>query len=155
MNRRLRDFITVFFLPVFFTYTGLRTDAGSLATTQLWLFCGIVLLLSMAGKFLGCAAAARINGLPRNEALMIGVMMNTRGLMELIVINLGYDLGIIPKSVFFMLVTMAVGTTYMTTPILRRLVRKTEAWASYSASPFAARLEAMAGTERSDPQTGP
>ena len=67
--------------------------------------------------------------------------MNTRGLMELIVINIGYDLGIIPKSVFFMLVIMALVTTYMTTPLLRRLLRNTEAWESYRASTFAARLE--------------
>jgi Kef-type K+ transport system membrane component KefB len=67
--------------------------------------------------------------------------MNTRGLMELIVINIGYDLGILPKSVFFMLVIMAVFTTYMTVPVLRRLVRHTEAWESYRVSEFATRLD--------------
>jgi len=141
VNRRLQDFVTVFFLPIFFTYTGLRTDIGSMAGGGLWIFCGLVLLAAVVGKFGGCTLAARANGLPLREASIIGVMMNTRALMELIVINIGYDLGIIPKTVFFMLVVMAVVTTYMTTPILRRLMRHSEVWESYRVSAFAARFE--------------
>jgi len=124
--RRLRDFVTVFFLPIFFTYTGLRTDIGTMHGTLMWALCGLVLFVAIAGKVGGCATAALLNGLPWKESLAIGVLMNTRGLMELIAVNLGHDLGVIPKSIFFMLVLMAVLTTYSTAPLLRRLIRKTE-----------------------------
>ena len=137
IRRRLSDFVTVFFLPIFFTYTGLRTDIGTMAGNGMWFFCGLILLAAIVGKFGGCTLAARANGLPWREASIIGVMMNTRALMELIVINIGYDLGVIPKSVFFMLVFMAVVTTYMTAPILRRLVPNSEIEEDYSASDFA------------------
>jgi len=138
VKRRLNDFVTVFFLPIFFTYTGLRTDIGTMTGATLWLFCALVLAAATLGKFGGCTLAARANGLPWRESAMIGVMMNTRALMELIVINIGYDLGIIPRSVFFMLVFMAVFTTYITTPLLRRLVQRSEVEADYRASKFAA-----------------
>jgi Kef-type K+ transport system membrane component KefB len=124
--RRLRDFATVFFLPIFFTYTGLRTDIGAMHGALMWVLCGLVLLVAIAGKVGGCTTAALLNGLPWKESLAVGVLMNTRGLMELIAVNLGHDLGVIPKSLFFMLVLMAVMTTYMTAPLLRRLMRKTE-----------------------------
>jgi Kef-type K+ transport system membrane component KefB len=122
----MRDFVTVFFLPIFFTYTGLRTDIGAMRGVRLWALCGLVLLSAFAGKFGGCAAAGLLSGISRREAALVGILMNTRGLMELIVINVGYDLGIIPRTVFFMLVFMSVATTYMTTPIVRRLSRQTE-----------------------------
>jgi Kef-type K+ transport system membrane component KefB len=141
IQRRLQDFVTVFFVPIFFTYTGLRTDIGTMAGGSLWVWCGLVLLTAFVGKFGGCSLAARLNGLPWREASMIGVMMNTRALMELIVINIGFELGIIPKSVFFMLVFMAVVTTYVTTPALRRLVRSSELSRDYLKSEFAGRVE--------------
>jgi Kef-type K+ transport system membrane component KefB len=137
IHRRLNDFITVFFLPIFFTYTGLRTDVGAMSGASLWMYCGMVLLIALAGKFGGCTLAARLNGVPWREASIIGVMMNTRGLMELIVINMGYDLGIIPKNVFFMLVFMAVVTTYMTAPVLRLLIRDSEIEKEYRTSALA------------------
>ena len=139
IHRRLNDFVTTFFLPIFFTYTGLRTDVGSMAGGKLWLFCGLVLLAAVVGKYGGCKVAAQWNGVPRREASIIGVMMNARGLTELIVINVGYELGILPKTVFFMLVLMAVATTYMTTPVLRRLFPGSELWNEYNRSAFAAR----------------
>ncbi len=139
VEERLRDFITVFFLPIFFTYTGLRTDIGTMAGGALWIMCGLVLLTASVGKFGGCLLAARLNGLSWCEASLIGVLMNTRALMELIVINLAFDLGIIPKSVFFMLVSMAVFTTYITTPVLRRLLCSTELEPYYLSSEFAGR----------------
>jgi Kef-type K+ transport system membrane component KefB len=123
---RLRDFVTVFFLPIFFTYTGLRTDIGTMQGGALWAMCLLVLAVAITGKLVGCGLAARFSGFPPREAWAAGIMMNTRALMELIVINIGYDLGVIPKSVFFMLVLMAVVTTYMTTPLLRRALRTTE-----------------------------
>jgi Kef-type K+ transport system membrane component KefB len=139
IHRKLNDFVTTFFLPIFFTYTGLRTDMGSMGGGMLWMFCGLILLAATIGKFGGCTIAARLNGVAPREASIIGVMMNARGLTELIVINVGYELGILPKTVFFMLVVMAVSTTYMTTPVLRRLFRGSEVWDSYKASAFAAR----------------
>jgi Kef-type K+ transport system membrane component KefB len=120
---RLNDFVTVFFLPVFFTYTGLRTDMGSMQGALLWSLCGLVLLTATAGKPGGCMLAAEACGVSWRESAMIGALMNTRGLMELIVINIGYDLGIIPKTVFFMLVMMAVLTTFMTSPIMSQLMQ--------------------------------
>jgi Kef-type K+ transport system membrane component KefB len=97
------------------------------------------------GKFGGCSVAARLSGLPWREASMIGVMMNTRALIELIVINIGYELGVIPRSVFFMLVFMAVVTTYVTTPVVRRLARSSEVARDYLRSEFAARVERAPG----------
>lgn len=141
IRRRVNDFVTTFFLPIFFTYTGLRTDIGEMSGGTLWIFCGLVLAAAIIGKYGACTLAARLNGMGPREASIIGVMMNTRALMELIVINIGYDLGIIPKTVFFMLVFMAVCTTYMTTPILRRLIHGSEIWDAYRVSAFASRFE--------------
>jgi Kef-type K+ transport system membrane component KefB len=139
VQERLRDFVTVFFLPIFFTYTGLRTDIGTMKGGSLWIMCGLVLLVAFVGKFGGCWLAARLNGLRWREASIIGVMMNTRALMELIVINIGFELGVIPKSVFFMLVVMAVVSTYVTAPALRRLIRSSEVEQDYLNSEFAER----------------
>ena len=124
LRRRLGDFVTALFLPVFFAYTGLRTDSGSMTGARLWLFCGLMCLVAAAGKVGGCSLAARLSGLPAREAAIAGVLMNARGLTELIAANAGYDLGIVPKSVFFMLVTMALVTTFLATPLLRRLFRE-------------------------------
>lgn len=123
---RMRDFVTAFFLPIFFTYTGLRTDIGSLNTGAHWLICGVVMAASILGKLGGCGLTARLVGFSWKEAGIVGAMMNTRGLMELIVINVGYDLGVIPRSLFGMLVIMAVVTTCMASPIILRLRGGTE-----------------------------
>lgn len=125
-HRRLHDVVIAFFLPVFFTYTGLRTDVGTLDTWQLWLLAGVVTLVALVGKVSGCGVAAWLGGFPVREAACIGALMNTRGLMALVVINLGKDLGIIPASVYCMLVLMAVVTTALTTPLLVRLLPGTE-----------------------------
>jgi Kef-type K+ transport system membrane component KefB len=147
VQERLRDFVTVFFLPIFFTYTGLRTDIGTMKGGGLWVMCGLVLMAAFVGKFGGCWLAARFSGLPWREASIIGVMMNTRALMELIVINIGFELGVIPKSVFFMLVLMAVASTYITAPALRRLIRSSEVEKDYLCSEFAVRA-GLAGLRR-------
>ncbi|MGL4550704.1 MAG: cation:proton antiporter, partial [Gemmataceae bacterium] len=118
IGRKLRDFVTAFFLPVFFAYTGLRTDAGTLGSAELWALAGLVSLVAVAGKLGGCGVAAWLTGMRPREAACVGVMMNTRGLMELIVINVGMDLGVIPPSVYCMLVLMALLTTFLTTPAL-------------------------------------
>lgn len=118
-KHQVESLIMVFFLPIFFTYTGLRTDIGSLASGELWAWCGLLIGLAVLGKFGGCYLAARWAGLSAAESRNIAIMMNTRALMELIVVNLGYDLGLITRPVFTMLVLMAVASTLMTAPGLR------------------------------------
>ncbi len=119
-RKKVGAFVTVFFLPIFFTYTGLRTSIGNLDTPELWGWCLLLILLATLGKFGAAYWAARINGLTKNESTVIGVMMNTRALMELIVINIGLDLGVISPTVFTMLVIMAIFSTVLTTPVLRK-----------------------------------
>ncbi len=126
MSRQLRHFLTVLFLPIFFTYTGLRTNIGTLESGTHWFFLLAVLGCAIFGKLGGCGLAAKLGGFPTREALCIGAMMNTRGLMELIVINVGKDLGVITDSVFCMLVFMALITTVMTTPLLLWFMKGTE-----------------------------
>jgi len=134
---RLRDFTTVFFLPIFFTYTGLRTDIGSMSGVFLWAVAGLIIAAAIAGKLGGCALAARfIGGLSWRDSATIGILMNTRGLMELIVINLGYELHVFPRTVYFMLVLMTLVTTYMTTPFVRYAIRNTELEQFVAKSPF-------------------
>lgn len=117
---KVGSFITVFFLPIFFTYTGLRTSIGSLDTFELWGWCIALILLATIGKYGAAYLAARANKLSPTESSIIGIMMNTRALMELIVINIGLDLGVISPTVFTMLVIMAIFSTVITTPVLRR-----------------------------------
>jgi Kef-type K+ transport system membrane component KefB len=118
-KNKIADFVTVFFLPIFFTYTGLRTNIGALDSLALWQWCLAILAAATLGKFGGCYLGARWAGRPAAESRIIAVMMNTRALMELVVINVGYDLGVIPASVFTMLVIMAVVSTLVTAPALR------------------------------------
>ncbi|MGB7990073.1 MAG: cation:proton antiporter [Candidatus Methylophosphatis roskildensis] len=118
-KERIGRFVTVFFLPIFFTYTGLRTNIGGLDSAAAWGWCALLILLATLGKFGGAYLAARLSGLSHHEAGVLGIMMNTRALMELIVINVGYDLGVISQQVFTMLVLMAIVSTVVTTPGLR------------------------------------
>jgi Kef-type K+ transport system membrane component KefB len=143
VTRQLRNFVTVFFLPIFFTYTGLNTDIGTLESGTLWWFAAAVSLVAIVGKFGGCSLAAWFGGFSPREAGCIGVMMNTRALMELIVINVGFELKVIPPSVFCMLVMMALLTTVMTTPILLRLQRGTELESFVAESGFATPIRAF------------
>lgn len=140
---RLRDFITVFFLPIFFTYTGLRTDVGTMHGYQSWLFLTLVLMAATAGKFCGCAVVGRMSGLMWGDACSVGILMNTRGLMELVAVNIGLELGLIPRSVFFMLVVMAVSTTFATAPVLRWLTRSTESRARFPEPEFVTQQRKM------------
>jgi Kef-type K+ transport system membrane component KefB len=132
---RMQSFVTAFFLPVFFTYTGLRTQIGGLDST-LWLIGGVVIAAAVVGKLVGCGVAARLTGFPAREAVQVGVMMNTRGLIELVVVNVGYQLGVIPPSLYTILVVMAVVTTVMTTPLLLLLRHGTEIEGPITASGF-------------------
>lgn len=119
-RKKVGEFVTVFFLPIFFTYTGLRTNVGALDSWELWGWCGLLILLATISKLGGAYLAARWSGLTHSESKVIGIMINTRGLMELIIINVGYDLGVISQNVFTMLVLMAIFSTVITTPALRR-----------------------------------
>ena len=117
-------FVLVFFLPIFFTYTGLRTNLLGLVTLSDWSWCAAILAVAAAGKLLPVYCAGRAAGLSREDAGVCGVLMNTRALMELVVLNIGLDLGFIPPKVFTMLVIMAVTTTLMTAPLLRLIYRR-------------------------------
>lgn len=115
-------FVLVFFLPVFFTFTGLRTNILGLTSASDWEWLLLVFAAAALGKMVPVTIAGRLAGFNLRESLIFGSLMNTRGLMELIVLNIGYDLGFIPQKVFTMLVIMAVVTTVMTGPLLRLLL---------------------------------
>jgi Kef-type K+ transport system membrane component KefB len=115
-------FVMVFFLPVFFTYTGLRTNVLGLTDLSDWGWLAIVLAAAILGKVVPVYLASRIAGFNHQESTILGSLMSTRALMELIVLNIGFDLGFIPQKVFTMLVIMAVVTTIMTGPLLRLLL---------------------------------
>jgi Kef-type K+ transport system membrane component KefB len=115
---RISDVSLVMLLPLFFVYTGLRTQAGLLNTGALWFSFGLILICAVAGKFGGSALTARALGQTWKDSLSIGALMNTRGLMELIVLNIGYDMGILSTEIFSMMVLMALLTTMMTSPVL-------------------------------------
>lgn len=134
------DLVSVLFLPIFFVFSGLRTDVGSLgADPRLWLALGAVIAVSCASKFGATALAARGTGLPWKESLSIGLLMNTRALMALVVINIGADMGVVSPTAFFWLVTMALFTTVVTTPILRRAYPSPEAALGWEERPEPAR----------------
>jgi Kef-type K+ transport system membrane component KefB len=122
---KVADLVTVFFLPIFFTYSGLRTDITGLNSLELWIWCGLAVLLATLGKYGGCYLGARCAGISVHESRNIAILMNTRALMELIVLNVGRDLGVIPRNVFTMMVLMAIFTTVMTAPCLRRWLPRT------------------------------
>ena len=115
---KVEDIALILLLPLFFVFTGLRTEIGLLNEGHLWLVTGLIIAVAVIGKFLGSALAAKFVGQSWKDSLIIGALMNTRGLMELIVLNIGYDLGILSKEIFTMLVLMALLTTFMTGPTL-------------------------------------
>jgi Kef-type K+ transport system membrane component KefB len=121
-RNQVGKFVMVFFLPIFFTYTGLRTNVLGLASGSDWEWLSIVLAAAILGKVVPVYLASRIAGFNSRESTILGCLMNTRALMELIVLNIGFDLGFIPQNVFTMLVIMAVVTTVMTGPLLRMLL---------------------------------
>jgi Kef-type K+ transport system membrane component KefB len=126
LTEKLEDYTVVLLLPIFFAYTGLRTQIGLLDHASLWFYTGIIILAASLGKFGGSSLAARAAGLTWREASAIGILMNTRGLMELVILNIGRDLGVINEAVFAMMVIMAIVTTALTTPILHLVHPKAE-----------------------------
>ncbi len=115
---RIEDLSVTLLLPLFFVYTGLNTEIGLLNTPHLWTVCGLITLTAILGKFIGSALPAKVVGESTQDSLSIGILMNTRGLMELIVLNIGYEMHILPPAIYVMLVIMAVVTTFITTPAL-------------------------------------
>ncbi len=119
LRERLETFSSVLLLPLFFAFTGLRTQIGLLNDWGGWLICGGLILVAIVGKLGGSMSAARFTGMSWGDSFSLGALMNTRGLVELIVLNLGYDLGILPPRIFTMMVLMALVTTFMTGPLLQ------------------------------------
>jgi Kef-type K+ transport system membrane component KefB/nucleotide-binding universal stress UspA family protein len=136
LAEKVEDVVVALLLPLFFAYSGLRTQIGLLDTPSAWITCAGITLIACVGKFGGSAIAARVTGFSWREASAIGILMNTRGLVELIVLNIGLDLGVISPRLFTMLVIMALVTTFMTTPLLERV---------YPMERFARELDEQAG----------
>jgi Kef-type K+ transport system membrane component KefB len=125
-KHRVAPLVNTLFLPVFFAYTGLRTNIGSIdSATEGALLVGVI-AVAFAGKFGGAFLGARLAGERPRAALTIATCMNTRALMELVAINIGLDLGVLPRSMFTKLVVMAIASTYMATPLIRWLMRGQE-----------------------------
>lgn len=120
-QHKLEDIVKILLLPAFFAYTGMRTEIGLVSGWQAWGFTAVIILVATLGKFGGSFAAAKITGLDWRTSAALGVLMNTRGLMELIVLNIGLEMKVISPTLFAMMVIMALTTTMMTTPILQRL----------------------------------
>jgi Kef-type K+ transport system membrane component KefB len=120
-REKLEDIVKILLLPAFFAYTGMRTQIGLVSGLWNWTIVAIIILVATAGKFGGTYVAARLTGLDRRISAALGILMNTRGLMELIVLNIGLDLGVISPTLFAMMVLMALATTIATTPVLHFL----------------------------------
>ena len=129
---KVEDVAVVLFMPLFFVFTGLRTEIGLLNDPSLWKTTGLIILVAIIGKFLGSALASRFVGQNWKDSLAIGALMNTRGLMELVVLNIGYDLGVLTPEIFAMMVIMALVTTFMTGPSLSLINRVFESKSNQS-----------------------
>jgi Kef-type K+ transport system membrane component KefB len=123
LRDRIEAISSVLLLPIFFAYTGLRTQIGLLDEVAHWAVCLAIIAVATAGKLGGTVVAARWTGLPWRESLALGALMNTRGLMELVALNVGYNLGILTPQIFTMMVLMALVTTAMTGPLLTLILR--------------------------------
>ena len=115
---RLEDLLVVLLLPLFFAFTGLRTRFGLISGGELWLVCAAIVGVAIVGKVGGSMLASRLSGLSWRESSAVGVLMNTRGLVELVFLNVGLELGVLSPTLFAMMVLMALATTVMTTPLL-------------------------------------
>jgi len=129
LNEKLQDVTVVFLLPLFFAVTGLRTSIGLVSGAEMWIDCGLIVVVAVVGKFGGSALAARLTGLSWREAGALGALMNTRGLIQLVFLTVGLEIGIISPALFTMMVLMALVTTFMTSPLLEwiypaRLIRQ-------------------------------
>jgi len=126
LTDKIEDFTLIVLLPIFFTVTGLQTDLFTLNSLALVGWTIAIVAVATAGKFIGCALAARLTGSTGREATIIGALMNTRGLTELVILSIGRDLGVLSDRIFAMMVIMALGTTVMAAPIVNRLISRDE-----------------------------
>jgi Kef-type K+ transport system membrane component KefB len=124
ISGRLQDFVAIIFLPAFFALTGVKTQIGLIANTQDILICAGIIAVAVLGKFGGAFAGGLISGQTKRESAILGVLMNTRGLVELIVLNIGLSLGILTPTLFTMFVIMAIVTTFMAGPLLKLVSQK-------------------------------
>jgi Kef-type K+ transport system membrane component KefB len=118
MNEKVEDVSLALLLPLFFVYTGLRTEIGLISGAEMWLLCGLFIVIAIAGKFGSTIVAARFSGETWKNSLYMGALMNTRGLMELVVLSIGLEMHILPQPIFVMLVLMTLVTTFLTTPLI-------------------------------------
>jgi len=126
--QKVEALIVTLLLPIYFAFRGLRSSFFLIAGAEMWLYCAVIIALAIVGKLCGSLFAARITGMPWREAAAVGVLMNTRGLVELVILNIGLDLGVLSPALFSIMVLMALVTTFMTSPLLswiypERLVR--------------------------------
>jgi Kef-type K+ transport system membrane component KefB len=126
VRAQIENFVVVLLLPSFFAFTGLRTEVGLLTSASDWLVCALIIAVATLGKLGGTALAARFVGLTWRPALALGILMNTRGLMQLIVLDVGLELGVLTPKLFTMMVLMALVTTFLATPALDRVLSKDE-----------------------------
>ena len=118
LKERLESVTLALLLPLFFAYTGLRTSVALLNTPSLWLICGVIIFIAVAAKLLVSAFCVRASGMSWRDSLSVGVLVNTRGLVELVILNVGLDLHILSPTLFSMMVIMAFATTLMTAPLI-------------------------------------
>lgn len=135
IREKIHDLVVIMLLPAFFAFTGMQTQIGLVSGLGNWLVCAAIVGVASAGKFGGTLVAARVSGFTWRDAASLGILMNTRGLMELIVLNIGLEMGVLSPTLFAMLVIMAIVTTAATTPILHWLTRGEELAPSSVAKP--------------------
>jgi Kef-type K+ transport system membrane component KefB len=148
LTRQLEHLVTILLLPAFFAFTGMRTRIDLVSGLDQWMLCALIILMATLGKFGGTLLAARLTGLSWRTAAALGTLMNTRGLMELIVLNVGLDLRVIAPPLFAMMVVMALVTTMATAPVLHWLLPPT------AAPPASARAGAADGRPAESHSTG-
>ena len=115
---RLESVSVVLLLPLYFAFTGLRTSVNLIGDSQMWSICAAIVIIAVAGKLGGSLIMARLSGASWRQSTGLGILMNTRGLMELVILNVGLDIGVLSPKLFSMMVLMALVTTFMTTPLL-------------------------------------
>ncbi len=119
LTEKFEALIVVLLLPIYFALTGLRSSIFLISGGKMWLYCAVIIMLAVVGKLGGSMLSARVNGMSWRESAAVGILMNTRGLVELVILNIGLDLGILSPALFSIMVLMALVTTLMTTPLLR------------------------------------
>jgi len=143
LGERLNDLAVVLLLPIFFAFTGLRTKIALVNGIEMWLLTGVIIAVAVLGKLGGSLLAARWSGMSWREASAIGVLMNTRGLMELVLLNIGLDLGVLSPVLFTMMVMMALVTTFITAPLLEWVYFSRLIPATYPVPPIDPAVEAI------------